>query len=135
MNSDASDLSLAARMAKLGINDEDLVEQFVRGTGPGGQKINKTSSTVLLKHLPSGIEVRCQRGRSQAANREWARTELCEKLEAAQQQVALDQQNAREKVRRQKRPRPRGVKEQLLKSKHHRSDTKKNRGRVSERER
>ena len=62
--------SLAARMRHLRIHEEDLQEDFVRGTGPGGQKINKTSSTVVLRHLPTGIEVRCQRERSQAQNRQ-----------------------------------------------------------------
>jgi protein subunit release factor B len=118
----------------LGIREEDLAEQFIRGTGPGGQKINKTSSTVLLRHAPSGIEIRCQRSRNQSANREWARIELCDRIEATRKQTKLDEQNAREKVRRQKRPRPRGIKEKLLQSKHHRSDTKKQRGRVRDRE-
>lgn len=134
MNSTVPDQILALRLAKLGVRDDDLVEQFIRGTGPGGQKINKTSSTVLLRHLPSGIEVRCQRGRSQAANREFAREELCDRLEALVQQKRLSEQNAREKIRRQKRPRPRAVKEKLLEHKHRRSSTKKNRGRVQDRE-
>ncbi|HRY91583.1 MAG TPA: peptide chain release factor-like protein, partial [Candidatus Gracilibacteria bacterium] len=41
---------------KLGVKPEDFVEQFIRGSGKGGQKINKTSSCVLLRHLPTGIE-------------------------------------------------------------------------------
>ena len=60
------------RLAALGIRLADVEEKFVRGSGPGGQKINKTSSTVWLRHAPTGLEVRCQRERSQAANRELA---------------------------------------------------------------
>ena len=64
------DENLTRRMIKLGIREEDLEETFVRGTGSGGQKINKTSSTVVLRHLPTGLEVRCQRERSQTMNDE-----------------------------------------------------------------
>ena len=70
------------RLKALGVRAADVEERFVRGAGPGGQKINKTSSTVWLRHGPTGIEVRCQRERSQAVNREVAWTELCAKLEA-----------------------------------------------------
>ncbi|HEY9247685.1 MAG TPA: peptide chain release factor-like protein, partial [Rariglobus sp.] len=69
------------RLDALGVLAADVEERFVRGSGPGGQKINKTSSTVCVKHRPTGVEVRCQRERSQAANRETAWLELCAKLE------------------------------------------------------
>ena len=97
------DLELALRMQKLGIREEDLKEDFVRGTGPGGQKINKTSSTVQLRHLPSGLEVRCQRERQQSANRSWARWELCEQMEQKLAAAKMEVQNEREKKRRQTR--------------------------------
>ena len=64
---------LIKRMQSLGITEEDLSENFIRGSGAGGQKINKTSSCVQLLHAPSGIEVRCQKSRSQALNRYYAR--------------------------------------------------------------
>ena len=124
------DPELAQRMAKLGIREEDLEEDFVRGTGPGGQKINKTSSTVQLRHVPSGIEIRCQRERQQSANRYWARWELCEQMEQQSKTTKLAEQNEREKKRRQSRKRPRGLKEKILRTKHQRSDVKKQRGRV-----
>ena len=57
------------RLAALGISVADVEERFIRGSGPGGQKINKTSSTVWLRHRPTGVDVRCQQERSQAANR------------------------------------------------------------------
>lgn len=135
MNPPASpDDVLARRMAKLGIREEDLVEQFTRGTGPGGQKINKTSSTVQLRHGPSGVEIRCQRERSQTANRYWARVELCDRIEELRADERMAAQQEREKQRRQTRKRPRGLKERILKTKHKRSETKQNRGRVSGRE-
>jgi protein subunit release factor B len=121
------DDELIARMARLKIREEDLEEIFTRGTGAGGQKINKTSSTVQLRHVPSGIEVRCQRERSQSSNRYWARWEICEALQAQRDEAKLAVQNAREKKRRQTRKRPRGVKEKILKTKHKRSEVKKQR--------
>ena len=71
---------LLERMARLGMRECDLVEKFVKGSGKGGQKVNKTSSCVYILHRPSGIEVKCQRERSQAMNRFLARRELCERL-------------------------------------------------------
>lgn len=123
--------ALEKRMRKLRIREEDLVEDFVRGSGPGGQKINKTSSTVVLRHVPSGVEVRCQRERSQVMNRYWARMDLCDRLETVKKEAALAIQNEREKTRRQNRPRPRGLKQKILDNKKNRSGVKKNRGRVS----
>jgi peptide chain release factor len=122
--------ALQKRLTKLRIREEDLQEEFVRGSGPGGQKINKTSSTVVLRHIPSGIEVRCQRERSQVMNRYWARMDLCDRLETARAEAKLALQNEREKLRRQNRPRPRGLKQRILDTKKNRSGVKKNRGRV-----
>ena len=122
--------ALRARIERLNIDLASIEETFIRGGGKGGQKINKTSSTVVLRHLPSGLEVRCQRERSQVMNRYWARMELCDRVEALRAQVQLDLQNAREKTRRQNRPRPRGLKQRILEGKKNRSGVKKNRGRV-----
>jgi peptide chain release factor len=124
--------ALEKRMTKLGIREDDLEEDFVRGSGPGGQKINKTSSTVVLRHVPTGIEVRCQKERSQVMNRHWARVELCDRLETALKDARMAVQNEREKVRRQNRPRPRGVKRKMLQGKRERGEVKRNRGRVRE---
>ncbi len=125
------DEALTKRMKKLRLREEDLEEDFIRGSGPGGQKVNKTSSTVVLRHLPSGLEVRCQRERSQVMNRHWARVELCDRLETVLKEARLAEQNDREKTRRQNRPRPRGLKQRILKEKKNRGEVKKNRGRVS----
>jgi protein subunit release factor B len=124
------DESLLKRMAKIGLRDEDIEESFIRGTGAGGQKINKTSSTVVLVHVPTGTEVRCQRERSQSVNRLVAREELCTKLENKLQAVRQEKRDVIEKKKRQNRKRPRGVKERILKTKHKRSDVKKQRGKV-----
>jgi protein subunit release factor B len=72
---------LEARMARLGLREQDMQERYVRSSGPGGQKVNKTASCVYLKHLPSGLEVKMQRERSQGLNRYYARKRLCEMLE------------------------------------------------------
>ncbi len=122
--------ALQQRLRKLRVREEDLEESFIRGSGAGGQKINKTSSTVVLRHLPTGLEVRCQRERSQVMNRHWARVELCDRLEAARDEARLAEQNEREKSRRQNRPRPRGLKRRILEGKKQRSGLKKQRGRV-----
>lgn len=74
--------ALLARLAELEVREEDLVEKFLRGGGPGGQKTNKTSSAVYLKHLPTGIEVKVSTERSQSVNRFLARRELCDRIEA-----------------------------------------------------
>ena len=124
-----NDEALAQRMRKLGIHEDDLEETFVRGTGAGGQKINKTSSTVVLVHVPTGLEVRCQRERSQAQNRLIARQELCDKLEQKLQGLQLEKRNAVEKKRRQNRKRPFGLKQRILEHKHRRGEVKKMRSR------
>ena len=91
---------LAERMERLGIKEEDLVEKFILGSGSGGQKINKTSSCVYLKHLPTGTEVKCQKDRSRELNRLNARRELCEKLEEILFQEKSKKRQAIEKIRR-----------------------------------
>src|SRR5476649_2680200 len=98
------------RLAAAGVRAADVDERFVRGTGPGGQKINKTSSTVWLRHRPTGIEVRCQAERSQAANREKAWLELCDRLEARRRGQTEAARQALEKGRRRARQKNRGQK-------------------------
>ena len=109
--------ALAARLAGLGVKPADLVEKFVRAGGPGGQNVNKTSTEVYLKHLPTGIEVKVQQERSQALNRFLARRALADKLEAR----LLGEQSAQAarvaKLRRQKRRRSRRAKEKILAAK------------------
>ncbi|RIL12028.1 MAG: peptide chain release factor-like protein [Proteobacteria bacterium] len=117
-------------MSALGIREEDIAERFVRGSGAGGQKINKTSSTVHLLHYPSGIEIKCQKSRSQSLNRYLARRELCAKLEAALLGKKSREQQERERIRRQKRRRSRRAKEKMLADKSERSKTKASRQKI-----
>lgn len=114
MSATDRDAALAARMEALGIRDEDLVEKFVLGSGSGGQKINKTASCVYLKHLPTGIEVKCQAERSRALNRFLARRELCDRLDEIRLGRESARQQAVEKIRRQKRRRSRRSKQQSV---------------------
>jgi len=96
--------ALDSRMARLRIAEDDLVEKFVLGSGCGGQKINKTSSCVYLKHLPSGLEVKCQAHRSREMNRFQAREELCHRIEGIRRNQAQARIDEVEKIRRQNRP-------------------------------
>ena len=96
---------LAERMARLGLLEEELEEKFLLAGGKGGQKVNKTSSMVALKHLPTGTEVRCSKTRSQALNRFHARRELCDKVEEEREGVRSKRQQEREKIQRRKRKR------------------------------
>lgn len=105
---------LSARMQRLGIHEGDLIEKFILGSGSGGQKINKTSSCVYLKHVPTGLEVKCQSTRSRDLNRLYARRDLCEKLEERLFKEKSAKQKGIEKVRRQKRRRSRRSKEKML---------------------
>ena len=120
------------RLDTLGIVPADVEEKFVRGSGPGGQKINKTSSTVCLRHRPTGVEVRVQRERSQAANRELAWAELCGKLEAVLREAEAARRDVREKERRRKRQKSRGQKIRMVAAKRHRQKTKDTRRRVGD---
>ena len=98
---------LEARMATLGLREEDLQEKYVRSSGPGGQKVNKTASCVYLKHVPTGTEVKMQRERSQLLNRYYARKRLCELFEAEQLGSKSPAALKAEKIRRQKQRRRR----------------------------
>lgn len=125
---------IVERLAALGVSPGEVDEKFVRGTGPGGQKINKTSSTVWLRHGPSGIEVRCQRERSQAVNREVAWAQLVAKLEARVRGVKAAAVDAREEERRRTRQKSRGQKVRMIQTKKHRAKHKAGRGRVGREE-
>ncbi len=98
---------LENRMKSLGIEQDDLVEKFVLGSGPGGQKINKTASAVYLKHLPSGIEVKCSKERSRELNRFLARRQLCELLEKQYLGTKTPQEIKAAKLKKQKNRRKR----------------------------
>lgn len=79
--SDEKNLWLHRKMEELSVREEDLEEKFIRSSGKGGQHVNKTSTCVYIKHLPTGVEVKCMKERSQSVNRFLARRELLERLE------------------------------------------------------
>lgn len=119
--------ALEKKMLELEIRQEDIEEKFIRSSGKGGQKVNKTSSCVYLKHRPTGIEVKCQRERSQALNRFLARRILVKKIETVKLGRLSEERKRIEKIRRQKRKRSKRAKEKMLKDKAKRSRLKKER--------
>lgn len=102
-------IALKETLLRLDIREEDVVERFIRSQGAGGQKVNKTSSAVYLKHLPTGVEVKMQKERSQALNRFLAWRLLAEKVEGLQGGRG-PQQQLTEKARKQKNRRSRRAK-------------------------
>ena len=111
------EMALREMMARLGVREKDIVERFIRAQGPGGQNVNKVSTCVYLRHLPTGIEVKCQEERSQAQNRYRARQILLKKIESAILGKLSQEQKRIEKIRRQKRRRSRRAKLKILESK------------------
>jgi len=109
--------ALEAAMHRLGVREEDLEEHFIRARGRGGQNVNKVSTCVVLRHTPTGLLVRCERERSQALNRFFARRLLLEKLEAQRRGIADAAARERSRIRRQKRRRSRRAQEKVLAAK------------------
>jgi len=115
---------LMKKMRQLHIYLKDIKETFVKSSGPGGQNVNKVSTCVVLKHIPTGISVKCQEERSQAMNRYKARRLLLEKIEQQMHEKKLLETQNREKRRRQTRKRPSNLKEEILRRKHMKSEKK-----------
>ena len=119
---------LEQRMNRIGIDENDLIEKFILGSGKGGQKIQKTASCVYLQHIPTGTEVKCQKARSRDLNRYYARIILCEKLEEQIEGEKSKKQQEIEKIRRQKRKRSKRAKEKMLQEKKKQGEKKNLRG-------
>lgn len=119
------------KAAKLNIRAEDIEEQFIRGSGHGGQKVNKTASTVRLKHIPTGIEVKCQRHRERERNRMSGYKLLINKIEEIK--LGKDSEKAKKihKLRKQKQRRSKRAKEKMLKLKKQRSNIKISRKKIA----
>jgi protein subunit release factor B len=115
---------LLERMRKLGVSENDIEETFVRSSGPGGQKVNKSSSCVFIRHIPTGLSVKYQRERSQALNRFLARRLLLDKIERMQKGMVSRERERIEKIRRQKRKRSKRAKEKMLADKRHQAQKK-----------
>lgn len=109
---------LLERMHQLSVSESDIEEKFVRSSGPGGQKINKTSSCVFLHHIPTGIKVKCHKDRSQSINRFLARRLLLDQIERMKKGFVSEERKMIEKKRNQKRRRSKRAKDKIKKSKH-----------------
>ena len=114
------------------LDDDDLEEIFSRASGPGGQNVNKVSTRVSLRHIPTGITVHVQDARTQATNRRIARERLLNEIQARQASEAAWERSEREKMRRRNRPKPAKVKRVQVESKRRRSETKRLRGRIED---
>ena len=124
--------SVEQRMRELGVLKAELEEIFARSSGPGGQHVNKVSTAVTLRHLPSGLQVTVQDSRSQSRNRVLARERILDAIERRRQHERAVEISRREKIRRQRSPRPRALKKQILEGKRRRSKLKKLRANVDD---
>src|ERR1039457_2028524 len=124
--------SIEQRMKELGVLESELEEIFARSGGPGGQNVNKVSTAVTLRHLPSGLRVTAQDSRSQARNRALARERLLDAIERRRQDERAVELSRREELRRQRSPRPRALKRRILEGKRRRSKLKKLRTNVDD---
>jgi protein subunit release factor B len=113
------------------LHEAEIEEVFSRSSGPGGQHVNKVSTAVTLRHLPTGLSVTVSDSRSQAMNRETARRRLLRKIHEAVEAKKLEQLAEASRERRRKAKRSRGTKAKLVESKRRRSETKKMRGKVA----
>ncbi|MDE1172018.1 MAG: peptide chain release factor-like protein [Verrucomicrobium sp.] len=119
-------------MAARPIPEADLAETFCRSSGPGGQNVNKVNTAVHLRHIPTGLAVRAESSRHREQNRTEARRLLAERLAEREREKTAARRAEREKQRRRRSPRPRGLKEKILRHKKRRGDLKKLRGRATD---
>ncbi|TRZ96426.1 peptide chain release factor-like protein [bacterium] len=116
--------ALPKGISGLGIAESEIIEKFVKSRGPGGQNVNKTATCVYLKHIPTGIEVKCQRERSQVLNRYIARQLLFRKVRELSLSILNKEKQLKARLRRQQRPRSKKAKLLMLQEKRVRSQKK-----------
>jgi len=120
-------LQLRHEMQSLGVDEKDLDESFILGSGAGGQKVNKSNTCVMLRHIELGVVIKCQQTRSREDNRYHARRRLCDKIKEQRDDLLSAQQQAAAKSVRQKRRRSRRAKQKMLDNKSHTSKLKQSR--------
>ncbi len=113
---------LLERMKQLKVSEEDIDEKFIRSSGLGGQKTNKTSSCVSLHHIPTGIKVKCQKERSQSLNRFLARRLLLDQIERKQKGFISEEKKRIEKIRQKKRRSAKRAKGKMMANKQKQSE-------------
>lgn len=126
----AKQKDLEEKLKKFNIKESDIVEKFVHSSGNGGQNLNKVATCVYLKHIPTAIEIKCQKYRTQLLNRYCARKMLAEEIESRVLGEKSKKQQLIEKIRRQKRKRSKRAKEKILEAKKINSEKKQNRQKV-----
>ena len=128
------DKELRRMMRQHKVFEKDIKESFIQSSGPGGQNVNKVATCVVLHHIPTDMRVKCQESRTQEGNRHRARIILVKKIDAEVRSAKLKETQKYEKTRRQKRKRPKFLKEMILEQKHKQSEKKKSRARIKSQE-
>jgi len=111
--SEKKEKALLDKMRELNVKEDDIEERFIRSSGPGGQKVNKSSTCVFLRHIPTDITVKYQKERSQALNRFFARRTLLDQIELKQKGHINEETKRIEKIKSQKRKRRKRTIEKL----------------------
>ena len=114
---------LLERMKQLNVSEDDLEEKFIRSSGPGGQKTNKTSTCVSLRHVPTDVIVKCQKERSQPLNRFFARRLLLDQIERKQKGFISEEEKRIEKIRQKKRRSAKRAKGKVIANKSEKKET------------
>ncbi len=124
--SEKKEKALLERMRELNVKEGDIEEKFIRSSGPGGQKTNKTSSCVSLHHIPTEITVKYQKERTQSLNRFFARRILLDQIERKQKGFVKEEKERIERIRNRKRRSKKRTKEKLTALKPKPNEKKKN---------